>query len=154
MYCTLSCSTRTRWSLPSRSARSVAKKLIVVLVVAGLFSYLVLPSVVEDQLARRLQVALGAPAPPAVEVSSNFPPEMLVGRIDRIQVSADQMSLQGVPLYNARADLRDVRVSVPSLIRGYPVVTTESCTLNVEAPLIFIDQNEECLSYLGLGPVW
>jgi hypothetical protein len=130
------------------------KKLIVLLALAGIFSYLVLPGVVEDQLSKRLQVALGAPVRPDVEVSSSFPPEMLLGRIDRIQVRTSQISLQGVALYNARADLRDVHVSVPSLLRGQPIVETSSCTLNVETPLISIEQREECLGYLGLGSVW
>ncbi len=62
----------------------------------GLFSYLVLPDLIESQLARRPQVAFGAPPKPDVEVSSSFPPELLLGRIDRIQVTMDQMSRQGV----------------------------------------------------------
>jgi hypothetical protein len=35
---------------------------------------------------------------------------MLLGHIDRVRVSADQMSLQGVAFYDARADLRGVSV--------------------------------------------
>jgi LmeA-like phospholipid-binding len=134
--------------------RGLTKKFIVLLVLGGLFSYLVLPGLIENQLAQRLQVAFGAPAKPVVEVSSSFPPEMLLGRIDRIQVSADQMSLQGVALYNVQADLRGVNVSVPSLLEGNPVIEPQSCSLSVEAPAILINQDQACLSYLGLGPVW
>src|ERR671911_243536 len=134
--------------------RRFATKLIVLLALGGLFSYLVLPGVVENQLAQRLQEAFGAPTKPDVEVSSSFPPELLLGRIDRIQVTMDQMNLQGVALYNARADLRGVNVSVPSLLEGSPSIETESCSLIVEVPALLIDQNQACLSYLGLGPVY
>jgi hypothetical protein len=133
--------------------RSLVTKLAVLSVVGGLFSYLVLPGLIETQLAQRLQGALGAPTKPDVEVSSSFPPELLLGRIDRIQVRADQISLQGVALYNARVDLRGVDVSVPSLLEGNPVIETQSCSLSVEVPAVSIDQNQVCLGYLGLGPV-
>ncbi len=132
--------------------RGPVTKLLVLIALVGLFSYLVLPGVVEDQLAQRLQGALGAPTQPDVEVSSNFPPEMLLGRIDRVQMSTDQMILQGVAFYDARADLRGVNVSVLSLIEGSPRIETQSCSLSAEAPAMYIDQNQACLSYLGLGP--
>jgi len=133
--------------------RGVVTKLVVLLVLVGLFSYLVLPGLAEDQIARRLQESIGAPTKPEVEISSSFPPEMLLGHIDRVQVSADQMSLQGVAFYDARADLRGVSVSVPSLLEGSPSIETRSCSLGATAPAVQIDQNEACLGYLGLGPV-
>ena len=131
----------------------LAKKLVVLLVLGGLFSYLVLPGLIEDQLAQRLQAAFGAPTKPSVEVSSNFPPELLLGHIDRIQVTMDQISLQGGALYNARMDLRGVYVSVPSLLEGSPRIETQSCSLSTEVPALLINQNQVCLSYLGLGSV-
>ena len=134
--------------------RGLAKKLVVLIALGGLFSYLVLPGLIENQLADRLQGVLGAPTKPDVEVSSSFPPEMLLGRIDRIQVRTDQMSLQGVALYNAQADLRGVNVSVPSLVEGNPIIETQSCSFSVEVPAVLINQNQACLSYLGLGSVW
>ena len=134
--------------------RGLARILVVLVVLGGLFSYLVLPGLIENQVAQRLQVAFGAPTKPDVEVTSSFPPELLLGRIDRIQVSVDQGTLQGVALYNARADLRGVKVSVPSLLEGYPAIETQSCSLSVEAPAVFVSQNQACLSYLGLGSVW
>src|ERR671921_2937184 len=127
------------------------RKLVVLLVLGGIFCYLVLPGLIENQLANRLQVAFGAATTPDVEVSSNFPPELLLGRIDRIQVGMDQASLQGAALYNAQADLKGVKVSVPSLLAGNPSIETESCSLKAEAPAIFIDQNQACLGYLGLA---
>jgi len=134
--------------------RGFASKLVVLLILVGAFSYLVLPGLVENQLAQRLQVAFGTPTKPDVQVTSNFPPEMLLGRIDRIQVSMPQGSLQGVAIYNAKFDLSGVQVSVPSLIQGYPRIQTQSCSLSVEAPAVLINQPQACLSYLGLGSVW
>src|SRR5918995_5473683 len=131
--------------------RRFATKLIVLLALGGLFSYLVLPGVVENQLAQRLQEAFGTPTKPDVEVSSSFPPELLLGRIDRIQGRMDQVSLQGFALYNARADLRGVKVSVPSLLEGIPGIESTSCSLSVEVPAVSIVENQACLSYLGLG---
>jgi hypothetical protein len=58
--------------------RGPATKLVVLLALGGLFCYLVLPGVIENQLARRLQEALGVPTKPDVEVSSSFPPELLL----------------------------------------------------------------------------
>src|SRR5918997_5674969 len=143
-----------RRSLPGSGAlRGRGRKVVVLLILAALFFYLVLPLVIESLLAARLQTAFGTPTKPDVEVSSNFPPELLLGRIDRVQVRMDRASLQGVPLYNARADLRGVSVSVPSLLEGSPTIETQSCSLSVEAPAIFINQNRTCLSYLGLGAV-
>jgi hypothetical protein len=133
--------------------RGLVKKLFVILVLGGLFCYLVLPGLIENQLADRLQVVFGASTKPDVEVSSNFPPELLMGRIDRIQVSVDQGSLQGVALYNTKMDLKGVNVSVPSLIQGTPVIESQSCSLSIEVPAVLIDQNEVCLNYLGLGSV-
>jgi hypothetical protein len=134
--------------------RGLVKKLVVVLVLGGLFSYLLLPGLIENQLAQRLQGAFGAPTKPVVEVSSHFPPKLLLGRIDRIQMRIDQGSLQGVPLYNAQADLRGVNVSVPSLLEGNLIIETQSCSLSVEVPAVLINQNQACLRYLGLGSVW
>lgn len=129
------------------------RKLVILLVLAGIFCYLVLPGVIENQLANRLQVAFGAPTKPDVQVSSSFPPEMILGRIDRIQVSMDQASMQGVVLYNTKMDLKGVNVSVPSLLQGAPIIETQSCSLSIEVPAVLIDQNEVCLNYLGLGSV-
>ena len=134
--------------------RGFLRVFVVLLILGGAFSYLVLPGLIENQVAQRLQVAFGTPTMPDVEVSSNFPPELLLGRIDRIQVNMDQGSLQGVAIYNARFDLSGVQVSVPSLIEGYPRVQTQSCSLSVEAPAVLINQPQACLGYLGLGSVW
>jgi hypothetical protein len=107
--------------------------------------------VIEDQLAQRLQEGFGLPTKPDVEVSSSFPPELLLGSIDRIRVRAGQLSLQGFALGNARADLRGVNVSVPSLLRGDLRIETQICSLSAKVPAVSIDQGQECLTYLGLN---
>jgi hypothetical protein len=135
----------------SGALRGRGRRLVIVLVLVGLLLYLVLPLAVESLLAWRLQSAFGTPTRPDVEISSTFPPMMLLGRIDRVQVTMDQASLQGAVLYNAKADLKDVSVSVPSLLEGSPTLETQSCSLSVESPPILIDQNQACLNYLGLG---
>ena len=133
--------------------RGCVTKLVIPLVLLGLFSYVVLPGLVEDQIARRLQESAGAPTKPEVEVSSSFPPEMLLGRIDRVRVSSDQMSLQGVAFYDARANLGGVSVSLPSLLEGNFSIEARSCSLGASAPPVRIDESQACLGYLGLGPV-
>jgi hypothetical protein len=135
----------------SEIMRGLATILVVLLALGGIFCYLVLPGVVENQLAQRLQGVLGAPTKPDVEVSSSFPPELLLGRIDRIQVRMDQANLQGVAVYDAQADLKDVKVSVPSLLEGNPTIETQSCSIRADTPPIFITQNQACVGYLGLG---
>ena len=125
----------------------LATNLAVFVVLGGIFSYLVLPGVIENQLAGRLQTAFGAPTKPDVEVSSSFPPELLVGRIDRIQVK----SLGNPAFRNVRVDLGDVRVSVPSLVEGNLRIEARNCSLRIEVPPVSIDQNQACLNYLGLN---
>ena len=115
--------------------RGFATKLAVLLVLGGLFCYRVVPGLIENQIAGRLQAAFGATTEPDVEISSNFPPELLLGRIDRIQVQG----LESSTFHNARADLIGVSVSVPSLLEGNPSVGARNCSLSIEAPAVFID---------------
>jgi LmeA-like phospholipid-binding len=124
---------------------------VILLVLVVLFLYLVLPLGIESLIAWRLQTAFGTPTKPDVEVSSRFPPIMLLGRIDKVQVTMDQANVQGAVLYNARADLKGVSVSVPSIIEGSLAIETQSCSLSVESPPILINQNQACLNYLGFG---
>ena len=130
--------------------RGFARVLVVLLILVAL-CYLVLPRLVEDQIAGRLQEQLGLPTEPDVVVSSNFPPELLLGRMDGVQVRADQASLQGIAVAGAQADLTGVDVSVPALLQGDFEIDASGCTLTTEAPPVTIDQDEECLAYLGLS---
>jgi len=54
-------------------------------------------------------------------------------------------------VYNAEADLKGVKVSVPSLLGGDPSIETQSCSISAEAPAIFVNDKQACLGYLGLG---
>ena len=89
----------------------------VLLLVAGLFSYLVLPGLIESRLATSLQGRYGLEEKPAVEISSGFPPGLLRGRIDRIEVQINQLKHEGLLLRDVRIDLRDVSMLM-SLLRG------------------------------------
>jgi LmeA-like phospholipid-binding/zinc-ribbon domain len=140
-----------RRSTVSDALRGRGRKLVVLLVLVGLFLFLLLPVLLESLLAGRLQTAFGTPTKPDVQVSSNFPPELLLGRIDRIQVRMDQANLQGIAVSNAQADLKGVKVSVPSLLEGTPTIETQSCSIKAQTPPIFVTQNQACLGYLGLG---
>ena len=132
--------------------KGLATALVALSVLAGLFSYLVLPAVIEDQLAQRLQEGFGLPAEPDVEVSSSFPPELLVGRVDRVEVAADRVSVQGLVIGGARAELRGVNVSVAGLLRGDLRVEAQGCSLSAEVPAVSVDrEGQECLAYAGLN---
>jgi hypothetical protein len=126
---------RRSWT-GSGALRGRGTKLVVLLVLGVLLLYLVLPLVIESLIAGSLQTEFDTSTKPDVEVSSKFPPMMLVGRIDSVQVTMDQLSLQGRRYNNARADLEGVSVSVPSLIAGNLEYETEGCSL-------FINQNQK-----------
>ena len=120
-------------SLPGSGAlRGRGSKLAVLLVLGVLVLYLVPPLVIESLIAGQVQTALDTRTKPDVEVSSIFPPMMFLGRIDSVQVTLDQPSLQGRPLYNASADLQGVSVSVPSLIAGNPSIEAENCSIPID----------------------
>lgn len=121
------------------------KILVVLFIVARLFSYLALPGMIEDQLAGILQERYSLQTEPQVEVSSSFPPELLLGRVDRVQVEIDRISRRGVTLRNVQADLKDIDVSVPSLFQGNPKIETQSCSLRSErVPEELLNRYLEC----------
>ena len=123
----------------SGALRGRGSKLVVLLALGVLVLYLVLPLVIESLIAWRLQTSFGTPTKPDVEVSSNFPPMMLLGRIDRVQVTMAQP--------NASVDLEGVRVSVPSLIAGNPSIEAENClTHNIYYKDVTVMYNQiQCL---------
>jgi hypothetical protein len=88
----------------------------ILLLVVGLFSYLVLPGLIESRLATSLQGRYRLLLKPVVEVSSDFPSGLLLGRIDRIQLQIDRLKREGLLLRDVHIDLRDV--SILSLLRG------------------------------------
>jgi hypothetical protein len=90
----------------------------VLLVLVGLFSYLMLPGLIESRLAANLKERYELEQEPEVEVFSNFPPELLLGRIDRIEVRIDQPAPGGILLPDLHVNLEGVSVPIRSLWRG------------------------------------
>jgi hypothetical protein len=91
---------------------------LVLLVLAGFFIYALLPGIIESRLAASLRESYGLEEEPTVEVSSSFPPELLLGRMDRIEVRMDSFVREGIRLRDVRVDLRGVDVPVRSLLSG------------------------------------
>lgn len=119
--------------MPKGLAILAAVAALLVLVVV-LFSYLALPALIEDRLAANVQQRYGLQNEPEVEVFSGFPPELLLGRIDRVKVHIDQMSRRGIELRNVLAELQDVEVSVVGLIRGERERDIRTASLKAEVP--------------------
>ena len=121
----------------------------VLLVLAiGLSSYLVLPSLIERWLAANLKQEYGLEREPEVGISSGFPPELIVGRVDRIEVHIDRMVQEGILLRDVRMDLRSVDISLPSLLRGSLQGENRTASLRAEVPEASIN---EYLQRHGLG---
>ena len=106
----------------------------ILLLMVVLFFYLVLPALIESRLAASLQERYELEEKPEVEVSSEFPPKLLLGRIDRIGVHIDQLTHGSILLRNLSIDLRDVDVSVRSLLRRDPDFTPRTVSLRAEVP--------------------
>ena len=81
---------------------------LVLLTVAGFFVYALLPGIIESRLAASVQERYRLEKEPTVEVSSRFPPELRLGRMDRIEVRMDRFVQEGIRLRDVRVELRDV----------------------------------------------
>lgn len=82
----------------------------------GALSYTLLSGLIESRLAANLRESYGLEEEPAVEVSSNFPPELLLGRIDRVEIEMDSFVEDGIRLRDLRVDLKDVDAAVSGLL--------------------------------------
>ena len=129
--------------------RGRGSKLVVLLALGVLVLYLVLPLVFESLIAWRLQTELVRLAQQpdvevsSIEVSSSFPPMMLLGRIDRVQVTMAQPNEPNEP--NASVDLEGVRVYVPSLITGNPSIEAEHCLIHNNIDYKDVTDQIQCL---------
>src|SRR3712207_8515165 len=123
---------------PSRGAPKavgiLATAVAVLLLGVGLFSYLVLPALIERRLAANLRQEYGFDGEPEVRVFSGFPPGLLLGRVDRIEVHVDQTMQEGTLLRHVRMDLEGVDVSLPSILRGELEGEVRTTSLRAEVP--------------------
>jgi hypothetical protein len=101
-----------------RVLATLAISALVVFILVVLFVYVLLPGIIESRLAASLRESYGLEEEPTVEVSSNFPPELLFGRMDGIEVRMDSFVQEGIRLRDVRVDLRGVDVPVRSLLSG------------------------------------
>jgi hypothetical protein len=101
-----------------RLLATLAISALVIFMLAVLFVYVLLPGIIESRLAASLRESYGLEEEPTVEVSSNFPPELLFGRMDRIEIRMDSFVREGIRLRDVRVDLRGVDVPVRSLLSG------------------------------------
>lgn len=121
------------------------------LLAVALFSYLMLPRLIESRLAADLKEQYGLKEEPTVEVFSSFPPELLIGRIDRIDVQVDQFVQEGVPLRGLYVNLENVDISVRSLLQGNLQHEIWSASLVAEVPEDSINAYLWKNNPLGLG---
>ena len=112
--------------------------LAILLVLVGLSSHLVLPSKIESRSATNLREEYGLLLEPEVEVFSDFPPELLLGRVDRTGGQIDQLTREGKPLRDLRIDFRNAGFSVWSLLRGDLEREIQAGSLVAFASLSFI----------------
>ncbi len=84
---------------------------MIFLLAVAIFSYVMLPRLIVSRLAD-LKEQYGLKEEPTVEVYSSFPPELLMGRIDRIDVQVGQFVQEGVLLRGLYVNLENVDISV------------------------------------------
>jgi hypothetical protein len=106
----------------------------VILVLAGVLTYTLVPGLIESRLSTNLQERHGLQKKPEVEVSSDFPPELLWGRIDRLEVRMDELARQGIQLRDVRITVKDADVSVTSLLQGDVEREIRTASLVAKAP--------------------
>jgi hypothetical protein len=124
---------------------------MIFLLAVALFSYLMLPRLIESRLAADLKEQYGLKEEPTVEVYSSFPPELLIGRIDRIDVQVDQFVQEGVLLRGLYVNLENVDISVRSILQGNLEHEIWSSSLVAEVPEDSINAYLWKNNPLGLG---
>src|SRR5918998_8824 len=114
--------------------------LVVVLLLVGVLAYLVLPTLIESRIAANLKERYGLAEGPVVKVYSEFPPELLLGRADQVEVWIGSFTKEGIPLRNLHVDMEYVDVSVPGLLQGGLEREIRSGALTAEVPEESINQ--------------
>ncbi len=113
---------------------------VAVFLLAGALVYAVLPALIEARVAANLKERYELVQEPAVEVSSTFRPELLLGRADRIRVYIDSFTKEGIRLRNLHVDMEVVDVSVSSLLQRDLEREVRSAALTAEVPEESINQ--------------
>lgn len=107
---------------------------VAVFLLAGILVYAGLTALIEARVAASLKERYGLVQEPVVRVSSGFPPELLLGRADRIEVYIDSFTKGGIQLRNLQVDIEAVDASVPSLLQGDLEREIRSGSLTAEVP--------------------
>ena len=100
----------------------------------GVLANAVLPALIEARLATNLKERYELEGEPTVVVYSNFPAELLLGRVDRVEVHLDSYTREGILLRDVRMDLEDVDVSILSLLPDNPERDVQRASLVAEVP--------------------
>lgn len=105
--------------------RGLLLTLIVVAAIVLMLPYLVLPTVLEDLVARDVQDRLGLVERPGVELDSDPQWEMLLGEFSGGKVSVGETDLGGVRADDVSMDLDPFGVDVGQSVRDRTAVTEE-----------------------------
>jgi hypothetical protein len=124
--------------------------LALVFFAVALFSYVMLHRLIESRLAADLKEQYGLKEEPAVEVYSSFPPELLMGRIEQIELQVDRFVQEGVLLRDLYINLEEVDISVRSLLQRNLEHESRSASLVAEVPEDSINDYLRKKDLLGL----
>ncbi|MDP8926188.1 MAG: DUF2993 domain-containing protein [Actinomycetota bacterium] len=100
----------------------------------GVLAHTVLPVLIEARLAASMKDRYELEEEPRVEIYSNFPAKLLLGRIDRIEVHIDSYTREGILLRDLRMNLEDVDVAILSPLRGDLEGGIQRASLVAEVP--------------------
>jgi hypothetical protein len=99
--------------------------LVVIFAAIAALPYFVLPSVLENLVAREVQDRLSLPREPGVRLDSDPQWEMLLGEFSQGRVSVGGTDLGGVRAENVAVDLDPFSVDVGRSVQGQTVVVNE-----------------------------
>lgn len=114
--------------------------LAVVFLLIVVLACAVLPTLIESRIAANLKERYGLAEGPVVKVSSEFPPELLLGRADQVEVWIGSFTKEGIRLRNLHVDMEYVDVSIPGLLQGGLEREIRSGSLTAEVPEESINQ--------------
>ncbi len=134
-----------RWGAVFRTKRSGVKKAVVVsaiLVAAGAASQLLLPRMLETQIAAGIKRSLAGAGAVRVDIASFPALEILAGRVDKITVDIRQAVIDGLKVEAFVADARNLQLDMPMLRLKREFVVKEADVLQVTVAVAEADLNE------------